>query len=77
MLIKIFLAIAMSLSVSCFAESGSNNSKSSTDSNQQTPASQLNLSTTKENTKENSQATQDPEKDKKPSMADYCKKHTC
>jgi len=73
MLIKIFLAIAMSLSVSCYAESGSDKSKPSTDSNQQAPTSQSSSSTTKEN----SQTTQDSEKGKKPPMVEYCKKHTC
>lgn len=73
MLIKIFLAIAMSLSVSCFAQSGADNSKSSTDSKQQTQTSQSSSPTKKEN----SQTTEDSEKDKKPSMVDYCRKHTC
>ena len=73
-LLKLFFAAVLGLSVSCFAESGTDKSKSSTDSNQQTQTSQSGSSTT---TKENSQSTQDPNKDKKPSMVDYCRKHTC
>lgn len=74
MLIKLFLAVVLSLSVSCFAESGADKSKSSTDSNQQTQTSQSgSLSTTKKDT----QVIEDPNKDKKPSMVDYCRKHTC
>lgn len=75
MFIKFILAAILGLSVSCFAESGADKSKSSTDSNQQTqtPAPQSGSSTTKGN----SQSTQDPNKDKKPSMVDYCRKHTC
>lgn len=78
MLIKIFLAAALSLSVSCFAEPGGDQSKSSTDSNQQTQTSQSGSSTSAPSTtKGSSQPTQDSNTDKKPSMVDYCKEHTC
>ena len=74
MLIKLFLAVVLSLSVSCFAESGADKSKSSTDSNQQTQTSQPSASST---TKKDAQVVEDPDKDKKPPMIEYCRKHTC
>jgi hypothetical protein len=78
MLIKIFLAAALSLSVSCFAEPGGFKSKSSTDSNQQTQTSQPGSSTSDPSTtKESSQPAQDSNADKKPSMVDFCKKNPC
>lgn len=83
MLIKILLAAALSLSVSCFAEPGGDKSKSSTDSNQQTQSSQPGSSTSDSSTsdssatKGSSQSNQDSNTDKKPSMIDYCRKHTC
>ncbi|AEJ01911.1 hypothetical protein Nit79A3_2123 [Nitrosomonas sp. Is79A3] len=78
MLIKIFLAAALSLSVSCFAEPGGDKSKSSSDSNQQTQSSQSGSSTSDPSTtKESSQPTQDSKTDKKPPMVDYCQKNTC
>ena len=78
MLIKIFLAAALSLSVSCFAEPGGDKSKSPTDSNQQQQASQSGSSTSDPaTTKENPQPTQDSNADKKPPMVDFCKKNTC
>lgn len=74
MLKKLFLAVVLSLSVSCFAQSEADKSKSSTDSNQQTQTSQSSSSST---TKKDSQVVEDPNKDKKPSMIEYCRKHTC
>lgn len=73
MLIKIVLAAALSLSVSCFAESGGDKSKLSTDSSPKTQTSQPESSTTKGS----AQPAQDSSADKKPSMVDYCKKHPC
>lgn len=78
MLIKFFLAAILSLSVSCFADSGADKSKSSTDSKQQTQSSQSSSSTSDSSAKKGSSpSTQDSNTDKKPSMVDYCKKHTC
>lgn len=78
MLIKIFLVAVMSLSISCFAEPGGDQLKSSTDSNQQIQTPQSSSPTSDSSTtKGSSQSTQDPNTDKKPSMIDYCRKHTC
>ena len=83
MLIKLFLAAVLSLSVSCYAESGSDQSKklldfsqlkkSSTDINQSSQSSPS--STTAKKTE--SQSSQDGSEDKKPSMIEYCRNHTC
>lgn len=86
MLAKILLIVALSLSVSCFAESGGNKSRrlldsndqrhSSTDTNQQKQQKQQQHSdpSTK---KRDSQSTQEHSSDTKPSMVDYCREHTC
>ncbi|PXW91291.1 hypothetical protein C8R34_101203 [Nitrosomonas sp. Nm84] len=83
MLIKLFMVVALSLSVSCFAESGSNQSKSLIDTNQQTqsssdtgqsPQSSKSDSLMK---KRDAQSTEDPDSKKKPPMIQYCKEHLC
>ena len=73
MLKKIILAAALSLSVSCFAQTGGDKAKPATDSSPKTQTAQPDSSATKEN----SQPAQDSGADKKPDMVDYCKKHTC
>ena len=83
MLAKILLIIALSLSISCFAESGGNKSRrildsndqrhSSTDTSQQKQQQHSDPSTKKRD----SQSTQERSSDTKPSMVDYCREHTC
>ncbi|MBY0475622.1 MAG: hypothetical protein K2Q13_11265 [Nitrosomonas sp.] len=84
MLIKLFLAVSLSLSVaSCFAESDGNKSKSlidpsqqkrlSTDSSQQKQAAQPNASTKSTD----SQSPQNSNQENKPSMIDFCRKNPC
>lgn len=80
MFIKLFLTVVLSLSVPCFAESNGNKSKALIDINQKTQSSiQQTQSSQSESPakKENSQSTQDSNAEKKPSMIDYCRKHTC
>ena len=73
MLIKVCLATLLILSIPCFADSGIDKSKSSNGSNQSTQAAQSGSSATKKD----SSTPQGSSQDKKPSMVDYCKKHTC
>ncbi|WP_295627109.1 hypothetical protein [uncultured Nitrosomonas sp.] len=84
MLIKLFLAVSLSVSVaSCFAESDGNKSKLlidpsqqkrlSTDGSQQKQSLQPNAST--ENT--DSQSSQNSNQGNKPSMIEYCRNHPC
>ncbi|PXX17642.1 hypothetical protein C8R27_10353 [Nitrosomonas ureae] len=84
MFIKIFLALSLGLSVSCFAEPDSSKSKlliepdqqkrSSTETNQQKKTTQSNSST--EHTG-SPQSSQDTNQNNQPSMIEYCRKHTC
>ncbi len=84
MFIKIFLALSLGLSVSCFAESDNSKSRlliepdqqkrSSIAANQQKKSIQLNSST--EHTS-SPQSTQDTNQNNPPSMIEYCRKHTC
>ncbi len=83
MLIKLFLAAVLSLSVSCFAESGGDQPKQLLDSSQLKNSSS-NTSLTPQSSSSNasakkaeSQSLQDDSQDKKPPMVDYCRKHTC
>ncbi len=84
MLIKLLLVVVvLSLSVLCFAEPAGNKSKLlidpnqqkqlSTDTNQQKQSPQSGSSAKKGD----SQSTQESSSDTKPSMIDYCRKHTC
>lgn len=73
MLIKVFFTALLSLSIPCFADSGIDKSKSSNSSSQSTQGSQSGSSATKKD----SSTPQGSNQDKKPSMVDYCKKHTC
>ncbi len=83
MLIKLFLAAVLSLSVSCYAESGKDQPKklldssqlknSSTDSSQSSQSASSSASAKKAE----SQSSQDVGEDKKPSMIQYCQEHTC
>ena len=70
---KIFLTVILSLSVSCFAESGGSRSKSLIDTNQQSQSSQSDSLIKKRD----SQSAEGSNSEKKPSMIDYCRKHTC
>lgn len=80
---KIFLTVMLSLSVSCFAESGGSQSKSLIDTNQQTQSStdpnQQSSQSSQSSLlkKRDSQSPEDSTSEKKPSMVDYCRKHTC
>lgn len=83
MLIKLFIVVALSLSISCFAESGGNQSKSLIDTNQQTQSSsdtnQQSQSSKPDSliNKRDAQSTEDSNSKKKSPMIDYCRKHTC
>ena len=82
MLIKLLLVAALSISISCFAQSGDGKSKSLIDTNQQTQSStgtnQQNPSSQSDSLKKrNSQATQDANSEKKPSMVELCRNSTC
>ncbi len=83
MLIKLFMVVALSLSVSCFAESGSSQSKSLIDKNQQTQSSsdtsQQSQSSKSDSLmkKRDAQSTEDPNSKKKPPMVEYCRRHPC
>ncbi len=85
MLIKTIVSIALSLTiVSCFADSGGNDSrplidaqkKTQSSSTQNNPQSQSTQSST---SSENSatQPAQDSDTKEKSSMADYCRQYTC
>lgn len=77
------MVVVLSLSVSCFAESGRNQPKSLIDTNQQTQLSSDTNQQSKSSQsdslikKGDSQSTKDSNSEKKPSMIDYCRKHTC
>jgi len=73
MLLKIILAAILSLSVSCFAETGSNKTKLPTDEKSTVATPPPGTSTPKAS----SRSLPAVGSDKKPSMVDYCKKHTC
>lgn len=83
MLMKIFLAAALSLSVSCFADSGEGQSKSLIDTNQQTQSSsdtnQQSQSSKSDSliNKRDAQSTEDSNSEKKPPMIEYCRQHLC
>ena len=83
MLIKIFMVVVLSLSVSCFAESGGNQSKSLIDKNQQTQSSSDTNQQSQPSQsdslvkKRDSQSTEGSNSEKKPSMIEYCRQHTC
>lgn len=73
MLLKILLAAIISISVPCFAETGDDKTKS--------PAAEKPVATTPPSsataTEESSGSSPAVKSDKKPSMVNYCKKHTC
>lgn len=73
MLLKILIAAILSISVSCFAETGDDKTKSSTNKKSTVTTSSSGTLTTKENSESSSALGSD----KKPSMVDYCKKHMC
>lgn len=83
MLIKLFLAAVLSLSVSCYADSGNSQpkklldssqlKKSSTDSNQNSQSTPSSTSAKKTE----SQSSQDGNQDNKPPMVEYCRNSTC
>lgn len=83
MLIKFFLAVVLSLSVSCFADSGGEQSKLLIDKNQQTPSATNTDQQTRSSKpdalikKRDSQSTEDSNPGKKPSMIEYCRNFTC
>jgi len=80
MRIKLFLAIVLSLSVSCFADSEGNQPESLLEVDQM-----KNISTEDEQStrieagkkETESQSSQETDLDKKSLMIDYCRKHTC
>lgn len=80
---KILLIIALSVSVSCFADSGGNKSRPLLEPNQQPHSSpstsqqkqQPNLDTS--TNKKDSQATQEQNTGTKPSMIEYCRNNPC
>lgn len=74
MFLKILLAAtALIISVSCIAETGDDKTKSSAAEKPVVTISPSSATTTKESSEPSSTAGSD----KKPSMVDYCKKHTC
>ncbi len=83
MLIKLFLAAVLSLSVSCYAESGSDQPKKLLDSSQikksstDTGSSTQSAPPSASAKKAESQSSQDTNQDEKPSMIKYCQEHTC
>ena len=78
---KIILAVFLSFCISSLAASEVDSSSASNNANEQRDAS--NNSTTQANqtasptSGSNTTSNQTAEADKKPSMADYCRKHTC
>jgi len=84
MFIKLFLALALGLSVSCFAEPDSSKSKlliqpdqqkrSSTDTSQQKKSIQPDSSAESTGSP---QSSQDDNQNNQPSMIEYCRKHPC
>ncbi len=83
MLIKLFLAAVLSISVSCFAESGGGELKSLIDTSQQIQssknASQKTESSSSDSLKKEgeSQSTQGTNPKEKPSMIEYCRENPC
>ncbi len=73
-IIKILFVAGLSVSIASFAASETDNPEASTNQNQQTETSQPASSTTDRNSASSQQTETD---EKKPSMADYCRKHTC
>ncbi len=73
-IIKVLFAASLSVSIASFAASETDNSDGSTNQNPQTKTSQPTSSTTDRNSTSSQQTKTD---EKKPSMADYCRKHTC
>ena len=73
MLLKILMAAILGVSVSCFAETGSDKTKISAGEKSTATSSSASTSTAKES----SESSPVVGSDKKPSMVDYCKKHTC
>ncbi len=77
------MVAVLSLSVSCFAESGGNQSKSLIDANQQTQSSsdtsQQSQSSKSDSLikKRDAQSTEDSNSKKKPPMIEYCRQHLC
>lgn len=82
MFIKLFFAALLGVSLSCFAAS-EGGFKSAVDSAQQSQSSaeakqQSRLKSLPSETQQDSTAPQQASDDnKKPSMIDYCRKHTC
>ena len=84
MFIKLFLALALGLSVSCFAEPDSSKSKlliqpdqqkrSSTDTSQQKKSIQPDSSAESTGSP---QSSQDDNPNNQPSMIEYCRKNPC
>lgn len=80
MRIKLFLAVVLSLSVPCFADSEGNQLESLLEVDQM-----KNISTEDEQStrieagkkETESQSSQETDLDKKSLMIDYCRKHTC
>jgi len=80
MRIKLFLAVVLSLSVPCFADSKGNQPESLLEVDQM-----KNISTEDEQStrieagkkETESQSSQETDLDKKSLMIDYCRKHTC
>ncbi|SFU49147.1 hypothetical protein SAMN05216339_10336 [Nitrosomonas eutropha] len=80
MCIKLFLIAMLSLSISCFAESGGGQPQSLSVTNQAEPVSTENRQPAQikaKNKKTESQPLQEIGLDKKSLMIDYCRKHTC
>ena len=73
-IIKILFAAGLCVSIASFAASETDNADVSTNQNQQTETSQSAPSTTDRNSTSTQQTKTD---EKKPSMADYCRKNTC
>lgn len=83
MLIKLFLAIVLSISVSCFAESRGGELKSLIDTSQQTQsstnASQKTESSSSDSIKKEgeSQSPQGTSPNPPPTMIEYCRENPC
>lgn len=77
------MVVALSLSVSCFAESGSSQSKSLIDKNQQTQSSSdtnQQPQSSKSDAlmkKRDAESTEDFKSKKKSPMIEYCQQHLC
>ena len=71
---KVIFVIALSVSITSYAASETDSSNAATKKDPQTQTSQPTLPITDSNSTTSQQTKTD---EKKPSMADYCRKYTC